>query len=105
MPGTGGELPILDGSDAVMRQQQSFWSDERCVIKVGGTNLPPENPTPTWIIFENLDIKSARPPYTYMDEDGPTQKTYLESASSIFVEKGKNITVRNCRGTNNAETQ
>jgi hypothetical protein len=94
--GGGGELPILDGNNAVHRMQQSYWSDERCVIKLGGTNIPPEDPTPTWIIFENLDIMSARPPYTYMDEDGPTQKTYLQSASSIYVEKGKNITVRNC---------
>ncbi|MHC4712244.1 MAG: putative Ig domain-containing protein [Planctomycetota bacterium] len=93
--GGGGELPILDGIDAVSREQQSYWSDERCVIKLGGTNIPPEDPTPTWIIFEDLDIKSARPPYTYTCDEG-TSKSYLQSASSIYVEKGKNITVRNC---------
>ena len=94
--GPGGELPILDGNDAVHRMEQSYWSDERGVIKLGGTNIPAENPTPTWIIIENLDIKSARPPYTYTDEDGPTVKAYVDAAASIFIEKGKNITVRYC---------
>jgi hypothetical protein len=50
---------------------------------------------PAWIAVENLDIRSARPPYTFRNDGGTTQ-TYSSSASSIYVEKGDHITVRYC---------
>jgi parallel beta-helix repeat protein len=51
--------------------------------------------TPRYITIENLDIRSARTPYTFTAANGTTG-SYVNNASSIYVEKGENITVRNC---------
>jgi hypothetical protein len=92
--GPAGELPVIDGSGATTRRALNFWSENRGVIKVGGANIPADT-TPRHITIENLDIRSARPPFTFTADDGTTQ-TYSESASSIYVEKGENIVIRNC---------
>ncbi len=92
--GPGGELPIIDGNGATTRPQLNFWSETRGVIKIGGANVPADT-MPKFITIENLDIRSARAAYTFTADDGTTQ-TYGTNASSIYVEKGENITVRNC---------
>jgi hypothetical protein len=92
--GTGGELPVIDGNGATTRPVLNYWNENRAVIKIGGANVPADT-TPKYITIENLDIRSARPPYTYTSASGATQG-YVDSASSIYVEKGENITVRNC---------
>ncbi|HXG65578.1 MAG TPA: Ig domain-containing protein [Blastocatellia bacterium] len=94
VPGPNGELPIIDGNGATTRAALSYWNQERSVIKIGGASNPPDT-LPKYITIENLDIRSARPPYTFTATDGST-KSYISSASSIYVEKGENITVRNC---------
>src|SRR5689334_21952827 len=92
--GTGGELPVIDGNGATTRPVLNYWNENRAVIKIGGANVPADT-TPKYITIESLDIRSARPPYTYTAASGATQ-SYVDSASSIYVEKGENITVRNC---------
>lgn len=95
VPGPGGELPIIDGDGATTRLALDYWSETRGVIKIGGASIPTDT-TPRYIVIEKLDIRSARPPYTFTDDSGATQ-TYAANASAIYVEKGENITVRNCR--------
>lgn len=92
--GSGGELPVLDGNGATTRSVLNYWNQERGVIKVGGASNPPDT-LPKYITIENLDIRSARPPFTYSAANGSTQ-TYSTSASSIYVEKAENLVVRNC---------
>lgn len=92
--GANGELPIIDGNNATTRTALNYWNQDRCVIKIGGANVPADT-LPKYITIENLDIRSARPPYTFTATNGATQ-TYSTSASSIYVEKGENIVVRNC---------
>ena len=92
--GPNGELPVLDGNGATTRSVLNYWNQERGVIKIGGANNPPDT-LPKYITIENLDIRSARPPFTYTAANGSTQ-TYSTSASSIYVEKGENLVVRNC---------
>jgi hypothetical protein len=92
--GPGGALPIIDGNGATTRRQTNFWSETRGVIKIGGANIPADT-TPRYLTIENLDIRSARPPYTFVADDGTTQ-SYGDNASAIFIEKGENIIVRNC---------
>ncbi len=94
VPGPNGELPIIDGNGATTRSALSYWNQERSVIKIGGASNPPDT-VPRHITIENLDIRSARPPYTFTAANGTTQ-SYVESASSIYIEKGENIVVRNC---------
>jgi len=93
--GPNGELPVIDGSGAVTAPGLNYWSETRGVIKVGGANIPADT-TPRYITIENLDIKSARAAYSFTDDNGNTQ-TYSANASPIYIEKGENITVRNCR--------
>ncbi len=94
VPGPNGELPILDGNGATTRLALDYYNDQRCVIKVGGGAVPPDIYT-TFITFENLEIRSARPPYQYYDDAG-TLSSYVDSAGSFYVCYGSDITVRNC---------
>lgn len=95
VPGPNGELPIIDGRNAVTAPGLNFWSENRGVIKIGGSNIPSSTLAAN-IVIENLEIRSGHPSYTFVDDSG-VQQTYSTSASSIFVELGENITVRNCR--------
>lgn len=88
-----GELPILDGNGAVTPLNLNFPSETRGVIKIGSANIPADT-LPQYIVIENLDIRSAHPNYQFTDDGGATQ-TYSSAASSIYVEKGENITIRN----------
>ena len=94
VPGPAGELPVIDGNGATTRSALNYWNETRGVIKIGGANVPADT-LPKFITLENLDIRSARPPYTFVAANGSAQ-SYTNNASSIYVEKGENITVRNC---------
>ncbi len=94
VPGPGGELPVIDGRDAVTCAGLSYWNGDRSIIKIGGANTPPDT-MPAYIIVENLDIRSARPPYSFTDDDGSVQN-YRGNAATIYIEKGEHITIRNC---------
>lgn len=94
VPNASGELPVIDGSGATTPQNLNFWSEQRGVIKIGGANVPADT-MPKYITIENLEIKSAHPDYQFTDDGGNTLN-YTSAASSIYVEKGENITIRNC---------
>ncbi len=94
VPGPAGELPIIDGNGATTPSSLNFWSEARGVIKIGGANVPADT-MPQYITIEKLDIRSARPPFTFTADDGSTQ-TYSANASTVYVEKGENITIRGC---------
>ncbi len=94
VPGPNGELPVIDGNGATTRSVLNYWNQERSVIKIGGASNPPDT-VPRHITIENLDIRSARPPYTFTAANGSTL-AYSDNASSIYIEKGENIVVRNC---------
>lgn len=93
VPGPNGELPVIDGRNATTRRQLNYWGEARGVIKIGGSNSPPDT-LPAYIVIENLDIRSGRTPYTFTGRDGLT--AYASNAASLFIEKGEHITVRNC---------
>lgn len=88
-----GKPPVIDGRDAITRKELNFWGEERGVIKIGGANRPADT-TPRHIVIENLEIRSGRPPYQFTGRSGVT--AYLKNAASIFIEKGEDITLRNC---------
>lgn len=95
VPNANGDLPIIDGNGAVTPLNLNFWSEQRGVIKIGGANVPADT-MPKYIVIENLEIRSAHPNYQFTDDSGSIQ-TYASAASPIYVEKGENITVRNCK--------
>jgi hypothetical protein len=93
--GPNGEHPIIDGAGAVTAPGLNYWSETRGVIKIGGANIP-QDTIPRYITIENLEVRSARAAYGFTDDNGNPQ-TYSANASPIYLEKGENITIRNCR--------
>ncbi|MGB9721288.1 MAG: T9SS type A sorting domain-containing protein [bacterium] len=93
VPSAYGDLPVIDGRNAVTRLQLDYWSENRGIINIGGSSIP--NQIPNYIIVENLEIKSARTPYTFYDDQGQLT-SYADNASTIYVVEGNNITIRNC---------
>ncbi len=93
--GPEGQLPVIDGNGATIVTEYSFWNDNRCVVKVGGARFSGSQGQGGVgnLIIENLEIRSAHEDYTYFDRG--TEKTYSKNASSIYVEYGENIIIRN----------
>ncbi|HFC31006.1 MAG TPA: polysaccharide-degrading enzyme [Oceanospirillales bacterium] len=89
-----GEKPIIDGNNATTVNGLNFWNEARGVIKIGGSNTPSDG-LPSYIIIDNLDIRSGRPPYQFTDDNNITQN-YANNAASIYVEKAQNLIIRNC---------
>lgn len=94
LPGPNGERPVIDGRDAVTRTQLDYWNEERGIIKVGGSSVPADG-LPTHVVIEGLEIRSGRPPFTFVD-DGGTERAYADNAASIYVEKAAGLVVRDC---------
>jgi Dockerin type I domain len=92
--GPAGQLPVIDGNGATTRTALNYWNEVRGLLKIGGSNVPPDT-TPRYIVIESLEFRSVRPPYTFTAANGTTQ-SYVNNAASIYVEKGEHITIRNC---------
>lgn len=93
VPDSNGNLPVIDGRNATTRQQLNYWSEERGIINIGGSNIPNQNPE--YIIIENLNIRSARTPFSFTDDYGQ-QSYYADNAASFYLVSGDNIVIRNC---------
>jgi hypothetical protein len=92
-PSTGAR-PVIDGNGATTAPGLNYWSETRGVVKIGGANTPPDL-MPRYIVLEHLEIRSGRPPYSFTDDSGVVTP-YPNNAASLYVEKGENITIRNC---------
>src|SRR5262249_2592729 len=84
VPGPNGELPIVEGINAVTAPGLNYWSENRGVVKIGGANTPPDL-LPKYIVIENLEIRGARSAYSFTDDSGATV-AYSSNASTIYVE-------------------
>ncbi len=94
IPGPAGQRPVIDGNGAVTPAGLNFWNEERGVIKIGGSNTPPDG-LPAHILIEGLEIRSGRPPNTFTNDGGGTQG-YANNAAAIYVEKAENLVIRDC---------
>ncbi len=94
VPNSAGQLPIIDGNGAVTPSTLAFWNQTRGIIKIGGSTVPADG-TPEYITIENLEVRNARNSNSFIAADGARQ-FYDDVAASIYVEKGQNITIRNC---------
>ena len=95
VPATDGRLPVIDGANAVTRDELSYWNERRSVIKIGGSNLPSDSLVPAWIYIEGLEIRGAHPDNSFTDDSGGSD-TYADNAASVHVEQGEHITIRGC---------
>lgn len=91
--GPQGQQPVISGNGATTVPGVNFWNEPRGLIKIGGSNIP-DNDIPQHIIIENLDLRSARPPFQFTNDGGGTE-TYSNNAASVYVEVGQHITIRN----------
>ncbi len=89
--GPAGQRPLLDGRDATTRAELNFWNEARGLIKIGGSNTPPDS-MPAHIVLEGLSLRSARPPYGFTGRDGATD--YADNAAAVYIEKGEHIVLR-----------
>ncbi len=94
VPNDQGELPVIDGRDATTRTQLDYWNEPRGVVKIGAASVPNVQ-TAMWIVVENLEIRSGRPPYSFTDDRGNVQN-YADNAASFYVEDGQHIILKNC---------
>jgi hypothetical protein len=94
MDGPGGERPIVSGQSAVTPAPLNYWSETRGVIKVGGSNVP-DDATASWVVIENLDVRSGFAAYTFTNDSGAVQ-SYDLNAAAIFVESAQHLVIRNC---------
>ncbi len=92
--GPDGALPVIEGRDATTRLALDYWNEERSVIKIGGSSVPPDT-TPAHIVIEGLEIISGRMPHAFVNDQGAS-RSYIKNAASIHVEKGEHITIRGC---------
>lgn len=91
VPDANGALPVILGEGATTRGQLNAWNEERGIIKVGGSNSPPDG-TPAWVVIEGLHLRRARGAFT--GRNGAS--SYATNAAAIYVEKGDHVTVRGC---------
>jgi MYXO-CTERM domain-containing protein len=89
--GPAGQRPVLDGRDATTRAALNYWNEARGLIKIGGSNSPPDS-TPAHIVVEGLSLRSARPPYGFTGRDGASD--YADNAAAVYIEKGEHIVLR-----------
>ncbi len=92
--GPNGELPIISGENATTRTALNYTNESRGLIKIGSSNIPADT-MPAHVILENLDLRSARPPFSFINDHGQ-QESYSSNAASVYVEKGQKLTIRNC---------
>jgi len=94
IPGPGGERPVVSGDGATTPDPLDFTNDQRGVIKIGTSNVPP-NALPAHIEIEGLDVRSAHPSYSFTDDRGAAQ-TYADNAAAIYVERAQHLVIRDC---------
>lgn len=94
VPGPDGRLPVIDGADAVTPRPLNYWRENRGVIKIGGANIPADT-MPRHLVIEYLDIRGAQRGNFFADRFGARQQ-YAINAAAIDIEKGEDLTIRNC---------
>lgn len=93
VPDSIGNRPILDGADAAAPRDVNYWNEERGLVKIGGAGWGPE--IPSHITIEGLEIRNTNYSRKFYGVTGGYH-SYSENAAGIYVERGTNITVRNC---------
>jgi len=94
LDGPGGARPVISGDGAVTPAPLNFWNEARGVLKVGGSNVP-DDAIASWIVIENLDVRSAYAAYSFTNDSGGVE-SYAENAAAIFVEAAQDLVIRNC---------
>ncbi|MBF0469229.1 MAG: polysaccharide-degrading enzyme [Desulfamplus sp.] len=90
-----GRLPVISGENAVTRPDLYYLNEVRSIIKVGNYTGSSDNDRPSHVYIENLEIRSARPVYSFINRYGGNS-TYSNNAAAVHIEEGNNITLKGC---------
>ena len=98
-----GRRPVIDGTNATTRpgMRSLFQATQtRGVITVTPDQTDSWGDKPKYVVIEGLEVRGAYPGSTFTDDAGNTA-AYPDNAAGIYVERGENVTVRNCLITGN----
>lgn len=93
IPGPQGQRPIIDGDNAITPPSLDYTGERRAIIKIGYSRTPAVN-DPAHLLIEGLEIRGGRPGKYFICRSGVQE--YTSDASAIYVERGEDITIRNC---------
>ncbi|MFN7924831.1 MAG: right-handed parallel beta-helix repeat-containing protein [Bryobacteraceae bacterium] len=96
VPGADGKLPVIDANGAVSVPGLVYQNAERGLIKIGGSDVPSDAPRAQYITIENLEVRGARRGNAYFPDGAPRITGYADNAAGIYIERGNNVTIRNC---------
>ncbi|MCC6849267.1 MAG: right-handed parallel beta-helix repeat-containing protein [Deltaproteobacteria bacterium] len=94
IPDASGNLPVVSGDGATTRLALDYTNEQRGLVKIG-TASP--NVLPQYIVVENLELRSAKPGYTFTDDAGNAGVAYAANAAAIYVERGQHLVIRGCK--------
>ena len=99
VPGPNGELPIIDGQNAVTDSRlvsQHPVQQQRGLLTISRTRAHPAGYLPAHIEISGLHFRNASMEHRFSDNSGQ-QREYMRNAAGIFVERGEQITIRGCK--------
>ncbi len=93
IPDASGNRPVISGDGATTRLALNYTNEQRGIIKIG-TASP--DVLPQHIVIESLDVRNAKPGYTFTDDAGTAGVAYIANAAAVYVERGQHVTIRDC---------
>lgn len=103
VPGPAGELPVIDGTNAVAAASIGYtpWFGdvmERSIIAIARNSSQSSSFKPGYLVIANLELTMSGaklPMPSYTKPDGSTA-TYYSSTGAIFVYGAEHVTIRDC---------
>ena len=92
--GEDGKRPVISGEEAITPPRLVYNGGVRSLLKIGAASVP-EDRMPEHLVIEGLEFRSAREGHVFYYRRGP--ESYVANAAGVFVEKGRHITLRDCR--------
>ena len=105
--GPSGELPILDGGEAVTGTATAYpyspapgsvGTSDRGIVTVTVRTGYSYGFKPGYIVVEGLQVQNASPLYRYTDQNHAARR-YASDAAGVYIERGDHIVIRGCRVT------
>jgi hypothetical protein len=90
-----GRLPVISGDGAVTRASLYYLNESRSVVKIGNYTGGGDIQRPAWVYLQNLEIRSARPDYSFTDRFGSIG-AFSSNAAAVHIEEGDHITIQGC---------
>ena len=101
LPGPQGQQPVIDGQNATTSSQFRFpypGTAARGLVVISRSQAQLDGYKPKYIEIDGLELRNAAALYTFQDAQGQVVQ-YRPNASSVFIERGEHITIRNCTVT------